>query len=157
MKCRRRCCARVSTVCAGRPTAGARSPAAIAKSCTGSTRSLFPTELDAGHVYHLFPVRSSSRDDMQSHLRSAGIETLIHYPIPIPHQQALASERPAECPIAARVCNQVFSLPLYPALSEAAVDEVAAALASGPGLATRDKPATKAAPPPASNAGPRPR
>ena len=101
-----------------------------------------PPELDAGHVYHLFPVRSSSRDDMQSHLRSAGIETLIHYPIPIPHQQALASERPAECPIAARVCNEVFSLPLYPTLSEAAVDEVAAALASGPGIANRDNPAT---------------
>jgi dTDP-4-amino-4,6-dideoxygalactose transaminase len=97
-----------------------------------------PPELDAGHVYHLFPVRSPSRDDLQSHLRSAGIETLIHYPIPIPHQQALASERPAECPIAARVCNEIFSLPLYPTLSEAAVEEVAAALASGPGSANRE-------------------
>jgi dTDP-3-amino-3,4,6-trideoxy-alpha-D-glucose transaminase len=101
-----------------------------------------PPELDAGHVYHLFPVLSSSRDGMQAHLRSAGIETLIHYPIPIPHQQALASEHPAECPIATRVCAEVFSLPLYPTLSEAAVDEVAAALASAPWAASGEPRAT---------------
>jgi dTDP-3-amino-3,4,6-trideoxy-alpha-D-glucose transaminase len=115
---------------------------ALARRYRGELRGIdtiaVPPELDAGHVYHLFPVRSSSRDDMQSHLRSAGIETLIHYPIPIPHQQALSSERPADCPIAARVCNEVFSLPLYPILSEEAVDEVAAALASGPGTANRE-------------------
>jgi len=92
-----------------------------------------PPELDAGHVYHLFPVRSAARDAMQAHLRSAGIETLIHYPIPIPHQPALSTEQPAECPIATRVCREVFSLPLYPTLGEAAVAEVVAAVANGPG------------------------
>ena len=69
---------------------------------------------------------------MQAHLRAAGIETLIHYPIPIPHQPALASERPAECPIATRVCGEILSLPLYPSLDDAAVSHVAAALTSGP-------------------------
>ena len=91
-----------------------------------------PPELDAGHVYHLFPVRSTTRDDLQAHLRAAGVETLVHYPIPIPHQPALATEQPAECPVATRVCREVLSLPLYPSLSEAAVIEVASALASGP-------------------------
>ena len=67
---------------------------------------------------------------MQAHLRAAGIETLIHYPIPIPHQPALATEHPAECPVATRVCSEVFSLPLYPSLADAAVAEVAAALAT---------------------------
>ena len=95
-------------------------------------RSRFRPELDAGHVYHLFPVRSTARDDMQAHLRAAGIETLIHYPIPIPHQPALATEQPAECPVATRVCREVLSLPLYPSLSEDAVGEVAAALATAP-------------------------
>ncbi len=90
-------------------------------------------------MYHLFPVRSASRDAMQAHLRAAGIETLIHYPIPIPHQPALATEHPAECPIATRVCAEVFSLPLYPSLADAAVDEVAAALASGPRRAHADR------------------
>ncbi len=71
---------------------------------------------------------------MQTHLRAAGVETLIHYPIPIPQQQALASEQPADCPVAARVCSEVFSLPLYPSLDKSAVALVAAALASGPRL-----------------------
>jgi dTDP-4-amino-4,6-dideoxygalactose transaminase len=91
-----------------------------------------PPELDSGHVYHLFPVRSAARDVMQTHLRAAGIETLVHYPIPIPHQPALATERPDECPIATRVCSEIFSLPLYPSLGDDAVLQVAAALMSGP-------------------------
>ena len=92
-----------------------------------------PPELDAGHVYHLFPVRSARRDAMQTHLRAAGVETLIHYPIPIPHQAALATEQPDECPIATRVCREILSLPLYPSLGDHAISTVAAALASGPG------------------------
>ena len=41
---------------------------------------------------------------LQAHLAAAGIETLIHYPVPIPRQPALAAERPADCPVADRVC-----------------------------------------------------
>jgi dTDP-4-amino-4,6-dideoxygalactose transaminase len=97
-----------------------------------------PREYDPGHVYHLFPVLSPLRDAMQDHLRSAGVETLIHYPIPIPRQRAVASERPAECPIAARVCAEVFSLPLHPRLTDAEVAIVADALARGPRMNSRD-------------------
>ena len=111
---------------------------------SGIDTIVVPPELDAGHVYHLFPVRSEVRAAMQAHLRSAGIETLIHYPIPIPHQPALASERPAECPIATRVCHEVFSLPLYPSLDDAAVAEVAVALGSGP-RAANEEPETPSA------------
>jgi dTDP-4-amino-4,6-dideoxygalactose transaminase len=89
-----------------------------------------PPLFDDGHVYHLFPVRSPSRDAVQTTLRAAGIETLIHYPVPIPKQPALASERPADCPIANRVCGEILSLPLYPTLPAEAIDRVAAALAS---------------------------
>lgn len=92
-----------------------------------------PPELDPGHVYHLFPVRSTAREAMQKHLRAAGIETLVHYPIPIPQQPALAAERPADCPVTTKVCAEIFSLPLYPSLDDDAVSQVAAALATGPG------------------------
>ncbi len=91
-----------------------------------------PREADAGHVYHLFPVRSAVREAMQAHLTASGVETLIHYPIPIPHQPAIATERPADCPVANRVCAEVFSLPLYPALPDIAIRHVSDALASGP-------------------------
>ncbi len=88
-----------------------------------------PPAFDDGHVYHLFPVRSTARDSVQAALRAAGIETLIHYPVPIPRQPALAPEQPADCPIATRVCDEILSLPLYPTLPPGAVDRVAAALA----------------------------
>ena len=94
-----------------------------------------PPEKDPGHVYHLFAVRSGGREAMQAHLKSNGVETLIHYPIPIPHQQAVAVTEPADCPVANCVCAEVFSLPLYPSLPDAAIRQVADALGSGPGAA----------------------
>jgi dTDP-3-amino-3,4,6-trideoxy-alpha-D-glucose transaminase len=94
-----------------------------------------PAELDAGHVYHLFPVLSAERTAVQARLKNCGIETLIHYPIPIPRQPALAPAQPADCPVADRVCEQVLSLPLYPALQDDAIATVAAALAERPAAA----------------------
>jgi len=91
-----------------------------------------PPERDAGHVYHLFPVLSEKREALQRHLKASGIETLVHYPVPIPRQPALASHRPDPCPIADRICDRVLSLPLYPTLEATAVDRVVAAVQSFP-------------------------
>ena len=87
-----------------------------------------PREFDRGHVYHLFPVLSRRRAALQAHLAARGIETLVHYPVPLTRQPAFAAERPAPCPHADRVCAEVVSLPLHPGLTPAMVDEVAAAL-----------------------------
>jgi dTDP-4-amino-4,6-dideoxygalactose transaminase len=84
--------------------------------------------MDPGHVYHLFPVRTSRRSALQAHLRSAGIETLVHYPVPIPRQPAFASAVSAGWPNAEAAADQVLSLPLHPALSMTDVDSVAAAI-----------------------------
>jgi len=89
---------------------------------------IVPPERDPGHVYHLFPVRSARRAQAQAHLRRLGIETLIHYPVPIPRQPALAGAPAAVCPNADQVCGDVFSLPLHPALTDAEVDRVADAV-----------------------------
>ena len=94
----------------------------------GVTSVGVPRECDPGHVSHLFPVLSPERDRVQAHLHAAGIETLIHYPIAITRQPALAAMQPAACPRAERACAEVFSLPLYPALPLDAVRRVAAAL-----------------------------
>ena len=88
-----------------------------------------PREFDAGHVYHLFPVLTEHRDAFQARMRERGVETLIHYPVPIPRQPALKSTSPAMCAIADRVCSQVVSLPMYPGLSDEAVSAVASAAA----------------------------
>ncbi|MGE3340287.1 MAG: DegT/DnrJ/EryC1/StrS family aminotransferase [Alphaproteobacteria bacterium] len=88
---------------------------------------------DAGHVYHLFPVRHPSRDALRAHLDAAGIETLIHYPIPLDAQQAFAQFGPAPCPVAARAASELLSLPLHPALGEHDVDRVTGAIRTAGG------------------------
>lgn len=100
-----------------------------------------PPEMDAGHVYHLFPILSRERDAFQAHLSQSGIQTLIHYPVPISRQPALAAVRPAVCPVADRVCSQVCSLPLHPGLPLGTVDRVAERVRSfAPGEAPATSP-----------------
>lgn len=89
-----------------------------------------PPQFDAGHVYHLFPVLTDRRDAFQAHMLDRGIQTLIHYPVPIPRQPALASASPAACPVADQVCSQVVSLPMYPGLDDSAVTAVVEAAAA---------------------------
>ncbi len=74
---------------------------------------------------------SPARDQMMDQVRARGVETLIHYPVPISRQPALAGMEPAECPVADRICREVFSLPLYPSLPSSAIDEVVSALQAG--------------------------
>ena len=93
-----------------------------------TTGAVVPREFDEGHVYHLFPILSEEREQVRARLKACGVETLVHYPFPIPRQPALAAERPAECPTADRVCAEVFSLPLYPSMPDGAIPRVAAAL-----------------------------
>jgi len=85
-------------------------------------------ERDPGHVYHLFPVRSATRDELQAHLRAAGVETLIHYPVPLPRQTAFAAFNPAPSPVADRAARELLSLPLHPRLRDAEVMRVAGAV-----------------------------
>jgi dTDP-4-amino-4,6-dideoxygalactose transaminase len=80
-------------------------------------------------VYHLFPVLSAQRDALQAALAAAGIETLVHYPVAIPRQPALAAWTPAQCPIAERVASEVLSLPLYASMPQGDVEAVVDALA----------------------------
>ena len=102
----------------------------IVAAATAAGRALaVPAEHDAGHVYHLFPLLSSERDALKARLEAEGVETLIHYPVPIPRQPAVATEEPADCPVANRICHELLSLPLYPDMADETVDTVLAALA----------------------------
>jgi dTDP-3-amino-3,4,6-trideoxy-alpha-D-glucose transaminase len=62
----------------------------------GAAVALLP-ERDHGHVYHLFVVTTGERAALQAHLAAHGIETLIHYPVPIPRQPALAGRFIPRC------------------------------------------------------------
>lgn len=87
-----------------------------------------PREYDAGHVYHLFPILTADRAAVQAHLEAQGVETLVHYPVPIPRQPALAATHPRQCPAADDVCGRVLSLPMYPSLTDEDVARVIGAI-----------------------------
>ncbi|WP_017173049.1 DegT/DnrJ/EryC1/StrS family aminotransferase, partial [Xanthomonas phaseoli] len=82
------------------------------------------------HVWHLFVVRSPQRDALQAHLLRQGIHTQIHYPVPPHRQPAYASLGEACLPLSEQLHREVLSLPMGPALDDAAVAQVIAACQS---------------------------
>ena len=82
---------------------------------------------DAQHVYHLYVVRSSRREQLQAHLHSAGISALIHYPVPIHLQPAYLGRLSGgdALPATEQASREVLSLPIYPELAEEHVRKVA--------------------------------
>lgn len=90
-----------------------------------------PVEMPWGkHVYHVYTLRSSDRDGLQAALAAEGIQTGIHYPIPVHLQPAYADlgYGPGAFPQAEAAAKQVISLPLYPELSGEAIERVASAV-----------------------------
>ncbi len=83
---------------------------------------------DGSHVYHIFPVLCSARERLQRHLSSEGVETLIHYPIPVHRQQCYAGVLTATLPVAERIAESELSLPCHPAMTDAEVEQVIAAV-----------------------------
>ncbi|MDP6579021.1 MAG: DegT/DnrJ/EryC1/StrS family aminotransferase [Vicinamibacterales bacterium] len=105
-------------------TARRRALAALYREHLAVVEPTVPAEHDPGHVYHLFPVRSVARDRLRQHLRTSGIDTLIHYPTPLTQQPAFAEHRPAAAPVAEAICRELVSLPLHPALTDASANQV---------------------------------
>ncbi len=73
----------------------------------------------AGHVFHLFVIRTNRRDELQSYLISNGIQTLIHYPIP-PHLQLAYTNlgfHNGDFPITEKIAQTCLSLPMWPGLT----------------------------------------
>lgn len=70
---------------------------------------------NATHVYHQFVVRTKDRNGFQSYLKSHGIDTVIHYPIP-PHlakcYEPLGHKR-GDFPIAEQYADEILSLPMF--------------------------------------------
>lgn len=84
----------------------------------------------AESAWHLYVVRSSTRDALQEQLTKSGVGTLIHYPIP-PHMQAAYANlniAPEALPLARQLADEVLSLPIGPHLGASQQDEVIAAM-----------------------------
>jgi dTDP-4-amino-4,6-dideoxygalactose transaminase len=85
----------------------------------------------ATHVFHQYVLRSPRRAEIQAELRAAGIGTGIHYPMPVHTQPAYAGRvalGPSGCRASEAACAEVFSLPMFPELTDAQVETVCAAL-----------------------------
>lgn len=76
------------------------------------------------NVFHLFPVFSARRDELQKYLEDHDIQTLIHYPIP-PHKQECYIEWNGwSFPITERIAGEELSLPISPVMTEEEVNYV---------------------------------
>lgn len=96
----------------------------------GSGVQLIKLRPDTHPVYHLYVVGCEQRDALQAHLKASGIETLIHYPVPVHLQKAYSDlgYGPGSLPATERAARCVLSLPLYPELTEEEVETVAMAI-----------------------------
>ncbi|SFZ92701.1 dTDP-4-amino-4,6-dideoxygalactose transaminase [Flaviramulus basaltis] len=70
------------------------------------------------HVFHLFVIRSKRRDELKNYLNKKGVETLIHYPIPIHKQSAYKEFNKLSLPITEQLHGEVLSLPLHQLLTD---------------------------------------
>ena len=78
------------------------------------------------HIYHLYVVRIPQRDAVQAALKTKGIDTGIHYPIPLPHLQAYRylGHTSDEFPVTTQYSREILSLPMYPELSKIQIEYV---------------------------------
>lgn len=74
--------------------------------------------VEEGHVWHLFVVRCTRRNELKDHLQALGVQTLVHYPIPPHKQEAYAAEYSAlELPVTEAIHEEVLSLPISPVMT----------------------------------------
>lgn len=82
-------------------------------------------------VWHLYVIRCAERDALQAHLQAAGVQTVIHYPVPPHKQPCYAPDMPeASYPLAETLSNEILSLPMYPGLTDTEQQRVADVIAS---------------------------
>lgn len=83
------------------------------------------SELDHDHVFHLFVIKCTSREGLQSYLASRGVKTLVHYPLPLHKQGAYGEYFELDLPVSEALQCEVLSLPIDPTMSNETVKKVA--------------------------------
>ncbi len=82
------------------------------------------------HVYHLYVIRAGRRDAVQEYLKTQGVGSLVHYPVPVHLQPGYVGRLPGaqNLPETERAAKEVLSLPMYPELTEEQAQAVVRAL-----------------------------
>jgi dTDP-4-amino-4,6-dideoxygalactose transaminase len=85
---------------------------------------------DVAHVYHLYVIRTESRDELMRHLEGLGVSCGIHYPVPIHLQKAFADlgMESGSFPVTERLSGEILSLPMYPEMAGSDIDRVCEAI-----------------------------
>ena len=86
-----------------------------------------PVEVDrAGHVYHVYAIRTKDRDALINYLAKKNVYCGIHYPMPIHLQNAYSflGKGKGSFPVAEKCAEQLVSLPMFPELSEEQIEYV---------------------------------
>lgn len=101
----------------------------IAEFYTAELSSILQTPKQAPystHSYYLYVVRHSNREMIIKELLAKGIETRVHFPHPIHLMEAYSNlgYQQGSLPITERSAREIFSLPLYPFISESTVEQV---------------------------------
>jgi dTDP-4-amino-4,6-dideoxygalactose transaminase len=92
-----------------------------------NTQIILPQENEYEHsVYHTYIIQTKDRDALKAYLAEQGVDTKIHYPIPIHLQKAVASlgYKKGDFPVTERQAEQILSLPVFPELTNEQVDYV---------------------------------
>jgi dTDP-4-amino-4,6-dideoxygalactose transaminase len=111
---------------------GRRANAARYHEVLTNSELILPREMDyARHVYHVYAVQSDQRDELQRRLTAAGVQSGVHYPIPIHLQPAYASlgYQRGSLPVTEQLAERVLSLPMFSELTEEQINRVSDAVA----------------------------
>jgi dTDP-4-amino-4,6-dideoxygalactose transaminase len=95
------------------------------------TPLITPLEMSySRHVYHVYAIRTRSREELQKALHANGVQTGIHYPIPVHLQPCHADlgHTRGDFPASERAADEVLSLPMFPEMTMAQVEAVATAV-----------------------------
>src|SRR3989344_1489191 len=79
------------------------------------------------HCYYMYVIRVKNREDLQKYLKENGIETGIHYPMPLHLQPAYKNldYKKGDFPVAEKISEEILSIPLYPEMTQEQVEYVA--------------------------------
>ena len=85
---------------------------------------------DSECVWHCYVIETPERDRVRSALQDVGIQSAVHYPVPIHLQKAYVhlDYRSGDLPVTAALCEHCLSLPIYPELSKEKISRVASVL-----------------------------
>jgi dTDP-4-amino-4,6-dideoxygalactose transaminase len=81
-------------------------------------------------IFNQYTIRVPRRDDLRAHLSAKGIGHSVYYPLPLHLQPCFAylGYKSGACPESERAANEVLSLPVFPELTRAQIDEVVTAV-----------------------------